>query len=132
MTFFEFQFAVVAVVVLALAMGVQSSVLPLGLGLGLGGHLDIAGHGLSYTAVSGPAIVPSLAVAPWGGPAVAVHAANPWAAAAVPAAAVAVAPHAVAGGTYVAKTRGAAHVAPLAGHINSVSSVNVAPAPGTW
>ncbi|XP_058987348.1 adult cuticle protein 1-like [Musca domestica] len=34
-------------------------------------------------------------------------------------------------GVYVAKTRGAVHTAPLAGHINSATSVNVAPAPGT-
>ncbi|XP_017460891.1 PREDICTED: adult cuticle protein 1-like, partial [Rhagoletis zephyria] len=35
-------------------------------------------------------------------------------------------------GVYVAKTRGAIHTAPLAGHINSATSLNVAPAPGTW
>ncbi|CAD6999775.1 unnamed protein product [Ceratitis capitata] len=35
-------------------------------------------------------------------------------------------------GVYVAKTRGAVHTAPLAGHINSATSLNVAPAPGTW
>ncbi|XP_058987344.1 adult cuticle protein 1-like isoform X2 [Musca domestica] len=34
-------------------------------------------------------------------------------------------------GTYVAKTRGAVHTAPLEGHLNSVANVNVAPAPGT-
>ncbi|XP_061400833.1 adult cuticle protein 1-like, partial [Musca vetustissima] len=34
-------------------------------------------------------------------------------------------------GVYVAKTRGAVHTAPLAGHLNSATSVNVAPAPGT-
>ncbi|XP_055375974.1 adult cuticle protein 1-like [Condylostylus longicornis] len=34
-------------------------------------------------------------------------------------------------GHYVAKTLGAVHTAPLAGHVASVSSVNVAPAPGT-
>lgn len=34
-------------------------------------------------------------------------------------------------GVYVAKTRGAIHTAPLAGHIASATSVNVAPAPGT-
>ncbi|XP_055920598.1 adult cuticle protein 1-like [Eupeodes corollae] len=117
------KFAIFAVVVLALAMSVQSSVIPLGIGLGLGHRLDIAGHGLSYTAVSGPAIVPQvIGVSALGLPA---------AVAVAPAPAVAVAPHVVAGGSYVAQTRGATHVAPLAGHINSVSSVNVAPAPGT-
>ncbi|XP_065357692.1 adult cuticle protein 1-like [Calliphora vicina] len=34
-------------------------------------------------------------------------------------------------GVYVAKTRGAVHTAPLAGHIASATSLNVAPAPGT-
>ncbi|KAM7352878.1 uncharacterized protein ACRADG_005230 isoform 2-T4 [Cochliomyia hominivorax] len=34
-------------------------------------------------------------------------------------------------GVYVAKTRGAIHTAPLAGHLASATSVNVAPAPGT-
>uniref|UniRef100_A0A1A9W1T8 Uncharacterized protein n=1 Tax=Glossina brevipalpis TaxID=37001 RepID=A0A1A9W1T8_9MUSC len=34
-------------------------------------------------------------------------------------------------GVYTAKTRGAVHTAPLAGHVNSATSVNVAPAPGT-
>ncbi|XP_017460886.1 PREDICTED: adult cuticle protein 1-like [Rhagoletis zephyria] len=34
-------------------------------------------------------------------------------------------------GVYVAKTRGAIHTAPLEGHINSATSVNLAPAPGT-
>lgn len=34
-------------------------------------------------------------------------------------------------GQYVAKTRGAIHTAPLAGHINSATSLNLAPAPGT-
>ncbi|XP_067624089.1 adult cuticle protein 1 [Eurosta solidaginis] len=34
-------------------------------------------------------------------------------------------------GVYVAKTLGAVHTAPLAGHINSATSLNLAPAPGT-
>lgn len=34
-------------------------------------------------------------------------------------------------GQYVAKTRGAIHTAPLAGHIQSAAAINVAPAPGT-
>ncbi|KAH8413294.1 hypothetical protein KR009_009764 [Drosophila setifemur] len=80
----------------------------------------------------------------WGAPAaVAVHAsAAPWGltgagwhGAAVPGIALAQGPGLAAGhgheGVYVAKTRGAVHTAPLAGHINSATSVNVAPAPGT-
>ncbi|KAL5281099.1 hypothetical protein ACFFRR_004864 [Megaselia abdita] len=35
-------------------------------------------------------------------------------------------------GQYVAKTRGAVHTAPLAGHIQSAAAINVAPAPGTY
>ena len=38
---------------------------------------------------------------------------------------------AAAEGTYVAKTRGAIHTAPLPGHINSASSINFEAAPGT-
>lgn len=34
-------------------------------------------------------------------------------------------------GTYVAQNRGAKHVAPLVGHIQSVKSTNEQPAPGT-
>lgn len=34
-------------------------------------------------------------------------------------------------GTYVAKTRGAVHVAPLPGHVQSAVSANLQPAPGT-
>ncbi|XP_055375798.1 mucin-5AC-like [Condylostylus longicornis] len=34
-------------------------------------------------------------------------------------------------GTYLAKTRGSEHLAPLPGHINSASSINLEPAPGT-
>lgn len=128
---------------LALAIGAQSSILPLGhLGLGLG-------HGLSYTAVHGPALLPAgpalyshgWAGAPHGaliahpgvgpllahGPA-AIAAAHP-----VAHLGPSVAHHAglVPGGTYVAKTRGAVHTAPLAGHLNSAASVNLLPAPGT-
>ncbi|XP_055916966.1 uncharacterized protein LOC129949493 [Eupeodes corollae] len=36
------------------------------------------------------------------------------------------------GATYVAKTRGSVHTAPLDGHTSSVASVNVASAPGTF
>lgn len=141
-------------------MGVQSSVIPL--------VSQLAGHGLSYTAVSNPAVV----AAPWAVPAaswpaavsvgswppaapaviaghgpaviaghgpaliaghgaavVAAHAPAVVAAAhAAPAVVVAPVAHE---GVYTAQTRGAVHTAPLSGHIQSVASINAAPAPGT-
>ncbi|KAH8334644.1 hypothetical protein KR059_012693, partial [Drosophila kikkawai] len=124
------QFAVAIVFTLALAMGVQSSVIPL--------LSQVAGHGLSYTAVSGPAVVASpwavpaahwpaaVSVASW--PPAAVHAPAVVAAAHAPAVVVAPVAHE---GVYTAQTRGAIHTAPLAGHIQSVASINAAPAPGT-
>lgn len=48
---------------------------------------------------------------------------------AAPHAAVALAAH---GAEYKAITRGAVHTAPLPGHAVSQTSLNVAPAPGTW
>ena len=115
---------VVAVVMLALAFGTESSVIPWA-------------APLSYTAVSGPGVV---AVAPGhlgsaaiqaktiaAAPAVVAHAAP----AIVAGPAVVAAPAIVAEGSYVAKTRGAVHVAPLAGHANSAASINLQPAPGT-
>nr|XP_014086889.1 adult cuticle protein 1-like [Bactrocera oleae] len=177
------KFVIAAVCTLALAMGVQSSIIP---GL-LPGLTQVAGHGLSYTAVSGPLAVPVAAHAPaaviaaasppfafatraaayaspsyatYASPSIAAYAspsvaayASPPAAVQVPSVAVqvpsvavqvpSVAVHApavaavghaglVAGGAYVAKTRGAVHSAPLPGHISSVANLNVAPAPGTW
>ncbi|XP_073822136.1 adult cuticle protein 1-like [Musca autumnalis] len=93
---------------LAFVLGVQSFVLPYGVP-------QVVGGGLSYTAVSPyhPYAAHGLGVY---GPSVAVHA-----------------PVVVPGvqGTYVAKTRGALHTAPLEGHVNSVANVNLAPAPGT-
>lgn len=83
---------------------------------------QIAGGGLSYTAVSSPVVAAPWAA--WPHAAVAVHAAAP---AVVPAPVVVPAVQ----GSYVAQTRGAVHTAPLAGHINSVANVNLAPAPGT-
>ncbi|XP_033162961.1 adult cuticle protein 1 [Drosophila mauritiana] len=141
------KFAVVVIFTLALAMGVQSSVIPL--------LSQVAGHGLSYTAVSGPAVVASpwavpaahwpaaVNVASW--PPAAIHAAAPAVVAAhAPAVVAAHAPAVVAAhapsvvvapvahsGVYTAQTRGAIHTAPLAGHIQSVASINAAPAPGT-
>ncbi|XP_068141645.1 LOW QUALITY PROTEIN: adult cuticle protein 1 [Drosophila tropicalis] len=132
------KFALAIVFSLALAMGVQSSVIPL--------VSQLAGHGLSYTAVSGPSVV----AAPWAVPAahwpaavtvgawppavshvaapvVAAHAASVVAHAA-PSVVVAPVAHE---GVYTAQTRGAVHTAPLAGHIQSVASINAAPAPGT-
>ncbi|SPP79657.1 adult cuticle protein 1-like [Drosophila guanche] len=136
------KFAVAAVFTLALALGVQSSVIPL--------VSQLAGHGLSYTAVSGPAVLASpwahaaapWAAGPWGHPAAAWPAAvsvGSWPPAAVHAPAVVAAAHAPAvvvgpvahEGVYTAQTRGAVHTAPLAGHIQSVASINAAPAPGT-
>ena len=150
------KFAIAAVCFVALALGVQSSVIPWGV------HTEVAGHGLSYTAVSSPHV----AVAPWGlwghGPVWAAHGHGPAAvaihespvhvvshgpslvvdghgpAAVVAAHGPAVVAHAPAvvvahghEGQYVAKTRGAVHTAPLAGHVQSVAAINAAPAPGT-
>eukprot|EP00099_Drosophila_melanogaster_P014145 NP_477115.1 adult cuticle protein 1 [Drosophila melanogaster] len=133
------KFAVAVIFTLALAMGVQSSVIPL--------LSQVAGHGLSYTAVSGPAVVASpwavpaahwpaaVNVASW--PPAAIHAAAPAVLAApAPAVVAAHAPSVVVApvahsGVYTAQTRGAIHTAPLAGHIQSVASINAAPAPGT-
>ena len=149
------QFTLAVAFTLALAMGVNSSVIPL-----VG---EVAGHGLSYTAVSRPATVvvaaPHAAVdvhgwgvhAPWGvhgahwpvlapGPVVSAHTSTVVHDVAVPAAVPVHVPHVAPAvvvaapaheGTYVAKTRGAVHTAPLSGHVQSVASVNVAAAPGT-
>ncbi|XP_037814662.1 adult cuticle protein 1-like [Lucilia sericata] len=142
--FSSVQFAIVTLFTLALALGVQSSVIPWG-----GVVTQIAGHPLAHTSVISPLGLPLGAIALGHGPAaVAVHppaavAVHPPAAVAVHAAPAAVhvpaavpaavhVPAVVAGpGSYVAKTRGAIHTAPLAGHLNSVANVNVAPAPGT-
>ncbi|KAM7351630.1 adult cuticle protein 1-like isoform 2-T2 [Cochliomyia hominivorax] len=145
------KFAISTLFTLALAMGVQSSILPLGgvvtqiagghlshtavvspLGLPLGGPLVLGPHPAAIpAAVSLPVHAPAVAVH---APALAVHAPSVAVhAPAVHAPAVAVHAPAVVGGhaSYVAKTRGAVHAAPLAGHLNSVANVNVAPAPGT-
>lgn len=121
---------IVTLLTLACALGVQSSVIPWGNVV-----TQVAGHPLSYTAVTSPIVAPW----PLGGPIVlghspavvpaAVHAAVPAAVPAVVAAGHAVVPAGHAG--YVAQTRGAVHSAPLAGHLNSVANINVAPAPGT-
>ncbi|XP_023296366.2 adult cuticle protein 1-like [Lucilia cuprina] len=138
------KFAIVTLFTLALALGVQSSIIPLG-----GVVTQIAGHPLAHTSVISPLGLPlgAVALGHHGPAAVAVHSpasvavhapvAVPHAVSAavhVPAAVPAAVhvPAVVHGaGSYVAKTRGAIHTAPLAGHLNSVANVNVAPAPGT-
>ncbi|XP_055838568.1 adult cuticle protein 1-like [Episyrphus balteatus] len=128
------KFAVFTVVVLALVFRAQSSVIPLGLG-GIGPVLSVAGP-------LGPVVVPGGSVAVQvpnalpiqGLPAAVTVAQSPvQIPVALPApVAVAAAPVVVgAEGTYVAKTRGAVHVAPLPGHLQSAASVNLQPAPGT-
>ncbi|XP_061396762.1 adult cuticle protein 1-like [Musca vetustissima] len=104
------KFAATILFTLALAFGVQSYVLPWGVP-------QVVGGGLSYTAVSGPVVAGHWG--PWAG-----H----WGAPSVDLSA-----HVLGAGpgTYVAKTRGAVHTAPLDGHLQSVANVNVAPAPGT-
>ncbi|XP_023296346.2 adult cuticle protein 1-like [Lucilia cuprina] len=134
------KFVIVSLFTLTLALGVQSSVIPLGgvvtqiaggplahtsvispVGLSLGSAIAL-GHGSTIVQSAVPAAIPLQAPA-----AFAVHAH-----AAIPTAVHAAVPAVVAGpGSYVAKTRGAIHTAPLAGHLNSVDNVNVAPAPGT-
>ncbi|XP_053958091.1 adult cuticle protein 1-like [Anastrepha ludens] len=115
---------VVAVVMLALAVGVHSSLVAPGLGPllatgawgGLGAPVAINAWGVSAPGLWGG--IPGISLSQ--GPGVAV---------AAPIAAsidVGTGP-----GVYVAKTRGAIHTAPLAGHINSATSLNLAPAPGT-
>ncbi|KAI8124972.1 hypothetical protein FF38_08877 [Lucilia cuprina] len=122
------KFAIVIFCTLALALGVQSSIIPWGgvvtqVAGPLGGIVSPLGLPWGGSVVVGPSAGLPAAISVQGpGPIpVAVHAAVP---AAVPA---------VVGGaaSYVAKTRGAVHTAPLAGHVNSVANVNVAPAPGT-
>lgn len=127
------QFAVV-VVLFALAWGVNGSVVQLLSGVGpvVVGAPAVAGS-VAVHASAVPAAVPLALSAPAGpilvqsGPAV-VHAAAPAIVAAPAPAVVAVA---AAPASYVAKTRGAVHVAPLPGHIQSAASVNLEPAPGT-
>ncbi|XP_055918224.1 adult cuticle protein 1-like [Eupeodes corollae] len=132
------KFAVFTVVVLALFFQAQSSIIPIGIN-GIGPSLSISGP-------LGPVVLPNGAVSIQGSviqgipnivsiqglPAAVTVAQSPIPAVALPAP-VAVAAPAVVGveGTYVAKTRGAVHVAPLAGHTQSAASVNLQPAPGT-
>ncbi|KAL9927477.1 uncharacterized protein ACN427_000812 [Glossina fuscipes fuscipes] len=115
-----------AIVLLALAVGVQSSVY--GPALAWGGHWGAGWAGPWAGAWHGaPAAVDVSVGAPWG-----YGAHGAWGG--YPGIALSQGP-AYAGahghGVYVAKTRGAVHTAPLAGHLNSATAVNVAPAPGT-
>ncbi|XP_061398671.1 adult cuticle protein 1-like [Musca vetustissima] len=125
----------IAVVLLALALGANSSVIPWGpvvVGGPVPGTVVVGAH--PHAAVTVAAHPPQVVVGP--GPVQVVSGPLP---AVVPAPAVVAAPHVVAApavvpahsGTFVAKTRGAVHVAPLAGHAQSVASVNLQPAPGT-
>ncbi|XP_061387650.1 adult cuticle protein 1-like, partial [Musca vetustissima] len=131
---------VIAVVLIALALGANSSVLPLRpvvLGCPLPGTVVLGAHPPAAVTVVNP---PQVVVGP--GP---VHVVSESLPAVVAAPALVAAPPVVAGpalvaapavvsahsGTFVAKTRGAVHVAPLAGHVKSVASVNLRPAPGT-
>ncbi|XP_065358234.1 adult cuticle protein 1-like [Calliphora vicina] len=123
------KFAIVTLFTLALALGVQSSIIPWG-----GVVTQIAGGPLAHTSVISPLGLPLGGGVLLGHPHAAISVHGPVAVhspAAIPAA---VHVPAVVGGhaSYVAKTRGAVHSAPLAGHLNSVANVNVAPAPGTW
>ncbi|XP_055853188.1 adult cuticle protein 1-like [Episyrphus balteatus] len=121
------KFAIAAVVVLALTMGAQSSLIAgiPGLVSPLG-SIDIAGPG--QVLAQGPGIL-GLGLGLGGLPAAVNIAGSPLIAhGAIPAIAAGI--HGV-GATYVAQTRGAVHTAPLAGHIQSAASVNLAPAPGT-
>ncbi|KAM7352593.1 adult cuticle protein 1-like [Cochliomyia hominivorax] len=143
------KFAIVTLFTLALALGVQSSVLPWGgvvtqvagghlahpgllspLGLPWGGSVVVGPHPAAVPAAVSLPVASHVPAAVHASLAAAVHAPL---AAALHAPAVAVhAPAVLAGhASYVAKTRGALHTAPLAGHLNSVANVNVAPAPGT-
>lgn len=85
-------------------------------GYGLSAYASPLAYG-AQTIVAGP------------GQVVAAHAAP--AVVAAPAPAVVAAQAVVPAAQYVAQTRGSTHVAPLIGHVQSVSSQNVQPAPGT-
>ncbi|XP_052851076.1 adult cuticle protein 1 [Drosophila gunungcola] len=136
------KFAVV-VVLFALAYGVNSSVVPLLTSVHGGvvvGVPQVAGS-VAIQASAVPAAVP-VALSPAGpvliqsGPSVIAAPVPAVVAAHAPAVVAAHAPAVVAvaapEASYVAKTRGAVHVAPLPGHVQSAASVNLEPAPGTW
>ncbi|CAD6999773.1 adult cuticle protein 1-like [Ceratitis capitata] len=136
---------VIAVVMLAFAVGVHSSLLAAQIAPGVS-YINpvVPGSLLGLGGLAGPA-----AVTAWGGiapgllrgiPDISLSQGPLGAAIAAPIAAPIVSPIAASlaaplgtgPGVYVAKTRGAIHTAPLPGYLNSATSVNVAPAPGTW
>lgn len=104
--------------------------------------LSLVHPSLQYT-IRGPAVhidphpvVVSHAVSPWVVPhVIAAHPPAVVEVAAAPSKVVVAAPVVVeapaAEGSYIAKTRGSEHVAPLPGHANSVTVLNAEPAPGT-
>ncbi|XP_018798476.1 PREDICTED: adult cuticle protein 1-like [Bactrocera latifrons] len=143
---------VIAVVMLALAASVHSSLLPLTAHIAPAvSYVTSAVHPSPLHVASGwgaPAAVTALGGIGLGGlghgglglgwragiPGISLSQGPLGAAIAAPIAAPLAAPLALGhgSGVYVAKTRGAIHTAPLAGHVNSATSLNLAPAPGTW
>ncbi|XP_055917731.1 adult cuticle protein 1-like [Eupeodes corollae] len=128
------KFAVFTVVVLALVFRAQSSIIGLE---GLGPILSVSNPTIGSVVVPGGSVAIQASVPQPNLGSVAIQASN-----VLPSiVSVAQAPIAVnlptqvvvgaAEGTYVAKTRGAVHVAPLPGHAQSAASVNLEPAPGT-
>ncbi|XP_020713188.1 adult cuticle protein 1 [Ceratitis capitata] len=137
---------VVAVVMLALATGAHSSLLGAQISPGVSYiNPTLAGPLLGLGGWAGPAVLGGpAAVTAWGGiapgllggiPGISLSQGPLGAAVAAPLvspiAASLAAPLGTGPGVYVAKTRGAIHTAPLAGHLNSATSLNLAPAPGT-
>ncbi|EJY57410.1 AAEL017402-PA [Aedes aegypti] len=123
---------IIAAVILAMAAVSEAGVIPWGWphAAALPAAVPVAAWphaGWPYGAAAWPAAAP-WAAAPW---AAAAH----WPAAvpAIHGPAASVAHHAgvVPGATSVTATRGAVHVAPLAGHAVSQQQLNLAPAPGT-
>ncbi|KXJ78192.1 hypothetical protein RP20_CCG005290, partial [Aedes albopictus] len=115
---------IIAAVILAMAVASEAGVVPWGWphAPALPAAVPVAAWphaGWPYGAAAWPH-----AAAPWGWPAAypAVHG---------PAASVAHHAGVVPGATSVTATRGAVHVAPLAGHAVSQQQLNLAPAPGT-
>ncbi|KAJ6649292.1 Adult cuticle protein 1 [Pseudolycoriella hygida] len=116
----------IAVVILALGVFAQAGYVPLAYNLPYAAPLAAYQYApLSYTARSLPL---TYAAAP------AIHydyapAVHTYAELRTPAAAII---PVAAEGTYTAVNKGAIHVAPLPGHSQSASSVNLEPAPGTY
>ncbi|XP_062552605.1 adult cuticle protein 1-like [Armigeres subalbatus] len=116
---------IIAAVILAMAAVSEAGVLPWG--WPLGPSLPAAVPVASWPAAGWPGAWPAAAhwpaaVGPWPAAIPALHG---------PAASVAHHAGVVPGATSVTATRGAVHVAPLAGHAISQQQLNLAPAPGT-